>query len=449
MAYDIFVIGAGSGGVRAARRAAQEGFKVAISDGRAYGGTCVNRGCIPKKLYSFASHYQQMMKEACAFGFAMKGELDWAHLQKHKNKEIKRLNEIYEGNLKKAGVTLFHDFAHVQDGHHIECGGQVIKASKILLASGTYPRPLDIEGANHAMTSDDIFALPHLPSSMTIIGGGYIAVEMASILHGLGVHVRLIHRGARLLKGFENELGLRLQEAFGAQGIECLLECEVTQIEKKGDNYELAIKDKKGARHHHESAAVLAAVGRVPDTKAFAHVAIELDEEGFIQVNAHYQTSKPSIYALGDVIGGMGLTPVAIRQAERWVAHLTNKAMPPLDEDKVPTAIFSHPEIATAGLSHDQAIENYGKDAIHCVTSSFIPLRYSLYQHQAMEADAYRVTLKAVLANEKIVGLHMIGGDSAEIMQGLAVALGQGLTMASLHQCVGIHPTTAEEWVTL
>ena len=451
--YDVFVIGAGSGGVRAARRASEAGLKTAISDGRELGGTCVNRGCVPKKLYSFASHYQEAAHDAQPLGLQGTLHCHWQTLQKNKNKEIKRLNDIYDDLLQKAGVTIYHHEAQLHDAHHVNCGGEMIEAKRIVIATGGVPRSLPCEGHEHSIVSDDVFHLPTLPTRMVVVGGGYIAVEMACIVHGLGVAVTMIHRGDALLQAFDHEIAAQLHSAMTHKGITVLTQSQVKTIEKAESHLRVTLTGSSSPQTI-ETDCVLVAIGRMPNTANLAlnEVKIATDDGGFIKVNEHYQTSVPSVYAIGDVVGRMALTPVAIREAERLVAHWTGREQgrvsPPLNYEQVPTAVFSHPPLAAVGLTERQAQQRYGTKDVQVTTSRFKPLQYSLHRHQDMAARHHEALLKTVAHRDgRILGFHMLGADAAEIMQGLAIALAGGVTTQTVAGCIGIHPTTAEEWI--
>ena len=445
--YDVFVIGAGSGGVRAARRASEAGLKTAISDGREFGGTCVNRGCVPKKLYSFAAHYQEAAHDAQPLGLQGTLHCHWQTLQKNKNKEIKRLNGIYDDLLHKAGVTIYRHEVQMHDAHHVRCDGELIEATRILIATGGVPRRLPCEGHEHSIVSDDVFHLPTLPARMVVVGGGYIAVEMACIVHGLGVAVTMIHRGDALLQAFDHEIAARLHTAMVDKGITVLTQSQVATIEKTDSHLHVTLTGASSPQTI-ETDCVLAAIGRDPNTDALHQVAVATDDGGTIKVNEHYQTSEPSVYAIGDVVGRLALTPVAIREAERLVAHWQGRAMPPLDYEQVPTAVFSHPPLATVGLTERQAQRRYGKKDVEITKNQFKPLQYSLHRHHDMTAQHHEALLKTVAHRDgRILGFHMLGADAPEIMQGLAIALAGGITTQTVAACIGIHPTTGEEWI--
>lgn len=461
--FDLIVIGAGSGGVRAARIAAGHGAKVAVIEASRLGGTCVNLGCVPKKLFAYASHFAGDFADAKGYGWSASGKFDWNTLVENKNNEIDRLNGIYGNMLEKAGVTLLRGvgrYLKVEDGlHHIECQGldassgsdgadggktSVLAAKKVLLATGGRPTRPTLEGAEHLIVSDDLFYLKTLPKSMTLIGGGYIAVEFASIFAGLGVKVKLLLRGEKMLRPFDPQLATWLEAAFEARGIEILKNVAIEKVELTGQGVTLVCQH-NGQPTRIESDVVVAAIGRHPAIPEGVSRADLCDQKGFIQVDNRFETSVPGLYAVGDLLNGPALTPVAIKQgqwlADAWFKH-DNKA--PLVIPSIPTAVFTHPAIGTVGAG-EQELKASGI-AYKVYQSEFRPMKHTL------AGNPLKVGLKLLVSDdaaEKVLGMHMFGDEAPETIQGLAVAFDMGVTKSDLDQTLGIHPTVGEEWVTL
>ncbi|MBC6497059.1 MAG: glutathione-disulfide reductase [Alphaproteobacteria bacterium GM7ARS4] len=450
--YDLYVIGAGSGGVRLARKMAHKGMRVAIAEQDAFGGTCVNKGCVPKKLLSYASIEASRHIVAQSYGVCSESpRVAWETLRDAVNKEVQRLNGLYRQLLITHSVDIHQGHAHLTSPHHVRITQQqeqqqtTYTSKHIVIATGSFPYKPPIDGIDHAYTSDDMFTLPTLPQRIAIIGGGYIAVEFACILCGLGVDVVLIHRGPRILSAFDEALGTALSHAMRLKSIDVLCSSSVTQIKKQGKGYQLK---RIHAPDTHVD-AVLCATGRLPLTQdlGLEDVGVRTNDKGAILVNDMYQSAVPSIYAIGDCIDHMNLTPVAIAQAERLVSHFTQSAQQSnaIDYDAIPTAVFSTPPIATIGLSEQQA--HARQKPIRTCTQRYTPLKYSL----TAKSDVHTSLIKAIINSDdhNIIGLHMIGLDAPEIMQGFAVAFRMGMTLNDLHRTIGIHPTSAEEWVTL
>ncbi len=436
--FDLIVIGAGSGGVRASRWAAQLGAKVAIVEERFLGGTCVNVGCVPKKMFSHAADINQSAPLAANYGIRIRPELDWITLRDNKTKEIERLNGIYERLLENAGVQLIQGHGRVVAQGEVEVSGVRYQAKHILIATGGKPFRPAIPGAERAAISDDLFYLDALPHKAVVVGGGYIACEFASILHGLGVDVTLSYRRELFLRGFDHSIREFVAEQMQSAGINLRFNTNVHAIH--ADHVILDDDERLDADK------VFFATGRHAnlDDLFTADVQPELTSNGLIKVDAAFATSQPGLYALGDVVGRMPLTPVALEEG-MWLAEKLFGEPPakPMDYDNIPTSVFSHPNIATVGLSQEEALEKYGKLRIY--QSNFRPLRYTL-------GDLNHRTLMKIIvddASDKVLGLHMAGDDAAEIMQGLAVAVKMGATKADLDATIGIHPTSAEEWVTM
>ena len=440
--YDLFVIGAGSGGVRAARMSAGYGAKVAIAEERYLGGTCVNVGCVPKKLFSYAAHVTADIHNAESFGWSA-GSLtfDWATLRDNKTREIERLNGIYGSLLKNAGVELFEGHAVVRGPDTVAVNGREYRCKNILLAVGGWPSIPEFPGSEHVISSNEIFYLDSLPTSAVVVGGGYIACEFASILNGLGVNTTQLYRGPLFLRGFDNEVREILAEEMRASGVDLRFELNVERIDKHGENFLLQLTNGETL----ETGLVLYATGRNPllEGLGLESVDIALNKKGYIAVDDNYQTSTPGIYALGDVTGGIELTPVALAEGMTLAANLFNGEQRRLNYDHIPTAIFSHPNVATVGLSEEQAREQYADIAVF--TSRFRHLKHTMGDHSG------KVFLKLLVdaATDRVVGAHMIGDDAAEVMQGVSIAIKMGAKKADFDATIGIHPSVAEEFVTM
>lgn len=447
--YDLFVIGAGSGGVRASRMAAAQGARVAVAEQQYLGGTCVNVGCIPKKLLVYASHFRELFDAAAGYGWHVgDSRPDWRTLIGNKNREIERLNGVYGRLLENAGVTLFEERATVVDPQRVAVGGREVSAERILLAVGGHPRLPQIEGIEHVITSNEAFYLDDLPQRIAIVGAGYIAVEFAGIFHGLGVETHLIHRGDRLLRGFDEDLQNELARQLQERGVHLHFDTTLTGIQSRGDGKVLLDSDRQplaldGAELMFDQ--VLYATGRAPNLEGLGleRTGVKLTESGFIAVNEFYQTDESSIFALGDITGGLELTPVALAEAMVLVRHLYGGGSEPLDYQCIPTAVFSQPEIATVGLTEAAARQVYPHIDIY--RSDFRPLL------QTLGGGAGRTLMKLVVDRDtdKVVGCHMLGDYAGEVIQGFAVALKAGATKAVFDQTIGIHPSSAEEFVTM
>lgn len=440
--FDFLVIGAGSGGVRAARMAAGFGAKVAIVESRYLGGTCVNVGCVPKKLFSYAAHYGEDFHDARGFGWqAETPKLDWKTLRDNKTQEIQRLNGIYGNLLNNAGAELIEGHARFVDNHTVAVGEQQHTAEHILIAVGGWPFIPDIPGAEHAISSNEIFYLDTLPETAVVVGGGYIATEFAGILAGLGVKTTQIYRRDLFLRGFDEEIRHKLATEMQNKGVELRFNEDVLSIEKQGEGLSLALKSGESL----ETGLVMYATGRKPlfDGLDLDNTDVQLDERGFIAVDDSYQTNVPGIYAVGDVIGGMELTPVALAEGMALAKNLFNGEQQRVDYDYIPTAIFSSPNVATVGFSEEAARERFGDIAVF--TSDFRHLKHTL------SGNTERTFLKLIVdkASDKVVGAHMMGADAGEVVQGLAVAIKAGATKADFDNTIGIHPTVAEEFVTM
>ena len=440
--FDLFTIGAGSGGVRASRFAAAFGARVAIAEERYFGGTCVNVGCIPKKLFSYAAHYREDFHHAAGYGWnSTTGEFDLARLIANKNREIERLNGVYRRLLDAAGVTIFDGRATLIDAHTVEINGARHSARYILVATGSWPVKPAVPGAELAITSNEAFFLPALPRRVVVVGGGYIAVEFASIFNGMGAETALVYRGARILRGFDHELGTMLAEEMAKKGVTIRLNADIAAIAPADGGLRATLAD--GATL--DADCIMVATGRAPNTRKLGLEAsgVTLAAKDAIAVDAYSQSTVTSIYAIGDVTNRVNLTPVATAEGMAVANTLFNNRPTALDYENIPTAIFSNPNVATVGLSEETARSRGG--AIDVYASRFRPLRHTL------SGSDEQMFMKLVVerASNRVVGAHMIGADAGEIMQGIAIAIKCGATKAQFDATIGIHPTAAEEFVTL
>lgn len=440
--FDLFVIGAGSGGVRAARMAAQRGARVAVADDAPLGGTCVNLGCIPKKLYSFAAHYAEGFEESHGFGWAGPAPvLDWAALKANRALEIGRLNGIYAKLLADAGVTVLPGRAHVIGAHEVEVDGRVHRARHILVATGGRPVVPALPGAEFAITSNEVFDLAQFPRHLVVVGGGYIACEFASIFRGLGAQVTQLYRGEQVLRGFDDDVRHFLAAEVRKKGVDLRTRAEVTRIERDADRLRVTLADGSTLL----ADQLLYATGRTPNTAGLglADLGVQLAANGAVVVDAHFRSSVPSIHALGDVIDRVQLTPVALAEAMALVDHLFGEGRRQVDYEHIPTAVFTHPSIGTVGLTEQAACARF--DEVRIFRSEFKALRHTL------SGNTERTLMKLVVdaASDRVVGIHMVGADAGEIIQGFAVALKAGATKAVFDATIGIHPTAAEEFVTM
>jgi glutathione reductase (NADPH) len=441
--YDLFVIGAGSGGVRLSRMAASYGARVAIAEDSRVGGTCVLRGCIPKKLLVYASHFPQEVEDAAGYGWSYApGSFSWSTLIEGKNRETARLNAVYVALLEKSDVRLYNGRATVADAHTVEVLGQRVSAQHIAVATGARPMLPAIPGIEHAITSDEALDLTSLPGTIAVVGGGYIAVEFAGIFNGLGAQVDLWHRGKQILRGFDEDVRNALANAMTKQGVSIRTETSVLGLEKHGDGtVELLFEG--GAHRRYD--AVLYATGRVPNSAhlGLEQAGVELGVNGAIEVDAYSATSVPSIHAIGDVTARPQLTPVATRDGALLAATLFGDMRCAVDHECVPSAVFSNPEVAVVGLTEEQARARYG--AIDVFRTSFKALRHTL-------SGRVEITLMKLVverATQRVVGAHMVGRDAAEIIQGITIAVKAGATKKQFDETIGIHPTAAEEFVTM
>lgn len=441
--YDLFVVGAGSGGVRTARMAATEGVKVAIAEQSKPGGTCVNVGCVPKKLYVHAAEYGASFLQAPGFGWQSQAPLfDWPILRDNKTETISKLNGMYGEMLVNAGVEMIAGHARLLDAHRVEVNGKKFSAARILLATGVQPSLPEIQGQEHLLSSDQIFDLEILPKRMLIVGGGYIATEFAGIFHGLGVDVTQIYRRELFLRGFDTEIREFVAKQMQKKGIDLRFNCDFEKVIKEANgSFTVSLKDGSTL----QTDLILAATGRKPNTRnlGLETVGVELDQKGAVIVDDFYQTNIPSIYALGDLIDRMQLTPVALAEGMTLVKHLYNGGTEPLDYSLIPTTVFSQPNIGTVGLTEEEAIEQYPQ--IDVYSTNFRSLKH------ALSGSGERVLMKLLVdpATDKVIGAHMAGEGAGETIQGIAIALKAGATKTHFDKTIGIHPTSAEEFVTM
>ncbi len=442
--FDLFVIGGGSGGVRAARVAAGHGAKVAIAEEYRFGGTCVIRGCVPKKLFVYASRFRDDFEDAEGFGWTVKGSrFDWPTLLANKNREIARLEGIYRRNVETAGAKIFDSRATLADANTVvlASGGRKVTAKTILVATGGHPVKPDIPGAEHAITSNEAFQLKELPASILIVGGGYIAVEFAGIFNGLGVETTLIYRGAKVLRGFDEDLRDGLMAEMFKREIDVRVNVDVAAIERNSSDYTVTLKDGSAM----EVECVMFATGRWPSTRGLGleKTGVKLGADGEILVDEVSQSSVANIYAVGDVTDRVNLTPVAIREGHAFADTVFGGKRIAMDHELIPTAVFSTPEIGTVGLPEHVACERYPRLDVY--RARFRPLKHTLSGR-----DEY-VIMKLLVdgTSDKVVGCHMLGPDAAEIVQMAAIALKMGATKADFDATVALHPSIAEEFVTL
>ena len=442
--FDLFVIGAGSGGVRAARFAAGFGARVAVAESRYLGGTCVNVGCVPKKLLVYGAHFAEDFEQAQGFGWTVgSAKFDWATLIANKNREIERLNGIYRNLLVNSGVTLLEGHARIVDAHSVELGGKRYSAEHILIATGGWPQIPDVPGHEHAIGSNEAFFLEQLPKRVLVVGGGYIAVEFASIFNGLGADTSLLYRGDLFLRGFDKAVRLHLQDELNKHGVNLQFNSDIARIDKQADgSLRATLKDGRVL----EADCIFYATGRRPmlDNLGLENTQVELDERGFIKVDEQYQTRTPSILAIGDVIGRVQLTPVALAEGMAVSRRLFKpEEYRKVDYQLIPTAVFSLPNIGTVGLSEEQAKEE--GYSVKVFESRFRQMKLTMTESQE------RTLMKLVVdtATDRVLGCHMVGPDAGEIVQGLAVALKAGATKQLFDETIGVHPTAAEEFVTM
>ena len=441
--FDLFTIGAGSGGVRASRIAAGHGARVAVAEDRYLGGTCVNVGCVPKKLLVYASHFAEEFEDAAGFGWSVgERQFDWTRLIANKNDEIGRLNGVYRRLLGDAGVTLFEATARLVDPHTVAVGDTSYTAERILVATGGWPMIPDIPGREHIVTSNEAFFLDGLPDRIVVVGGGYIAVEFAGIFHGLGAEVTQLYRGPLFLRGFDDDVREVLAAEMRKKGIDVRFDSVVERIDRLEDgSFKLTLR----GGDQIETGMVMYATGRLPKSAdlGLAEAGVETNDKGAIVVDGDYRTSVDNIYAIGDVTDRVNLTPVAIAEGHVLADTLYGNRPRTVGYENIPTCVFSQPNIGTAGLTEAAAHERYGD--IEVYRSSFRPMKHTLSGRD----ETTMMKLIVDTASDRVVGVHMVGPDAGEITQGMGIALTCGATKAQFDATIGIHPTAAEEFVTM
>ena len=451
--FDLLVIGGGSGGVRAARMAAQRGARVALAEQggtQGLGGTCVNVGCIPKKLYSYAAHYAEAVEESHGFGW--EGEpltLNWRTLKANRKHEISRLNGVYQNLLTGSGVRVINAHARLAGPHEVVADGKSWSARHVLVATGGTPHVPEIEGRELVSTSNDMFDLEPFPKRLLVVGGGYIACEFASIFNGLGASVTQLYRSEQVLRGFDDDVRNFLAAELRKSGVGLRLLADVAAVTRTADGLEVLVTEQGKEPQTMTVDTVLYASGRVPNVQGMGlqELGVAQGKDGAIIVDEHYRTSVPSVYALGDVTARVQLTPVALGEAMALVDHLFGPAAGRVPRGMsyqfIPTAVFTHPNIGTVGYSESDARARFGRVTVY--RSEFKALKHTL------SGSSERTLMKLVVedATDRVVGLHMVGPEAGEIVQGFAVAMKAGATKAVFDSTIGIHPTAAEEFVTM
>ncbi len=440
--YDLFVIGGGSGGVACARASAALGAKVGLAEADRLGGTCVNRGCVPKKLLMYASHGADDLCNAHSLGWNCSGAtFDWAELRDGVQAEVRRLGGIYDGLLEKFNVNIYRGSARFTDLKTVLVGNQKITADRFMIATGATPFVPEFPGREHVIVSDDAFLLKELPKRMAIVGGGYIAQEFAGIFHGLGVETTLIVRSSRLLRGFDADLAEHLRAEQVKKGITIQFATNIFRVDKNDDGLHVVCEECENKPFDQ----VLFATGRKPNSAGLGlvEIGIALNAKGAIEVDERMRTSIENIYAIGDVTDRMNLTPVAIHEGRIFAANHFGGEDRTMDYSNVPTTVLSQPPLGTVGLTEAQARETYTNVVIY--KSVFRPMKYSLGRIDE------KTLMKLVVDGDtdKVLGVHMVGADAGEILQGFAVALKAGATKTDFDRTVGIHPSSAEEFVTM
>jgi glutathione reductase (NADPH) len=440
--FDLFVIGAGSGGVRASRMASSYGAKVAIAEESRVGGTCVIRGCVPKKLLVYAAHFHEDFADAAGYGWSLgEAHFDWKTLIANKDREIDRLNGIYKKLLAGSNVELIEERAVLLDRHTVAIGGKRITARNILIAVGGWPQMPKVPGIEHAISSNETFHLPELPRRVVVVGGGYIAVEFAGIFNGLGAKVTQLYRGEQILRGFDDDLRHFLADELHKKGIDIRVNSDVASIEKASDGYRVTLQDGSAI----DADCVLYATGRRPKTDGLGLEAagVELGKDGAVKVDAYSKTNIDNIHAIGDCTNRVNLTPVAIKEAMAYADTVFGGKPWPMDHTTIASAVFSQPPVGTVGLTEAEARRQYG--AVDIYKANFKPLKHTLSGRDE------RTLMKLVVdrASQVVLGAHMVGLDAAEIIQAIAIAVKMRATKAQFDQTVAVHPTAAEEFVTM
>ncbi|MEY3868106.1 MAG: hypothetical protein RLZZ338_1997 [Cyanobacteriota bacterium] len=442
--YDLFVIGAGSGGLAASKRAASYGAKVAIAEGDLVGGTCVIRGCVPKKLMVYASSFSHLYKDAVGYGWSeVESSFDWTKLVETVDQEVHRLSQLHISYLEKAGVELISGFAKFVDAHTVEVGERKITADKILIAVGGEAIKPDIPGIENTITSREIFLLKEYPKRMAVMGGGYIGTEFACIMNGLGTKVSQIIRRDYILRGFDQDIRADIQEGMIKHGIDIIPETIVEKIEQTPEGLQLTLKGKEETTLTVDS--ILCAMGRKPNLMGLGleNAGVEVIKDA-IAVSQNSRTSQGNIFAVGDCTNRINLTPVAIAEGRAFADTEFGNNPRAISHKNVPSAVFSQPEAATVGLTEEEARAQFG-DSVKCYKAKFRPMFYSL-----TGADE-KTTVKLVVEShtDRVLGVHLVGKDSAEMIQGIAIAVNMGATKKDFDATIGIHPSSAEEIVTL
>jgi len=443
--YDLLVIGAGSGGVRAARMSAQMGAKVAVIESRYLGGTCVNVGCVPKKLFVYASEFAQSFNDSKGFGYTVgeKPVFDWPTLRDNKTAEIERLNGVYQRLLEGAGVEIINGHGEFLSDHQVKVNDQVVSAKNILIATGSWPVKASIPGNEHTLSSNEFFYMDKFPEHAIVVGGGYIAVEFAGILNGLGCDTHLVYRGAPVLRGFDDDVREFVSNELTQAGINLHYHRTIESIEKLEDGRFLAKFDDDSEII---TDVIISAMGRkaLVEPLNVNAAGVQVSHHGHLEVNEHYQTNVPNIYAVGDVIGRVQLTPVALAEGMYVAHHLFSEKSPrKVNYDLIPTAVFCQPNLGTVGLTEKAAATQY--DEVHVYESQFKPMKNTL------SGNPQRMLMKLLVdaSTDRVIGCHMVGADAGEIIQGLGVAMQAGATKEDFDSTIGIHPTAAEEFVTM
>jgi len=439
---DLFVIGAGSGGLRAGRMAAGYGARVAVAEESRLGGTCVNLGCIPKKLLVYAAQLGRELADSAGFGWTTgEGRLDWPALIRNKNREIERLNGVYRRLLENAGAQILEGRARIVDRHTVEVDGTRYTSRFLLVATGSRPILPEVPGIEHVITSNEAFFLQRLPQRAIIVGGGYIGVEFACIFHGLGVNVTQLYRGPLFLRGFDRDLRTVLAQDMRKQGIDLRFTSDVLRVEKEGPSLRALLADGSSLTGD----IVMYATGRAPNTAGLGleNIGVELDENGAVVVDAYSRSTVPNVFAVGDCTDRMNLTPVAVAEGSAVAETLFNGNPIVVDYSNVPTCVFSHPALATVGLTEEDARRRF--DAVDVYSTTFRPLKHTLTGRDQ------QTLMKLVVdqSSDRVLGCHIVGPDAGEIIQGFAVALQCGATKAQFDRTIGIHPTAAEELLTM
>lgn len=440
--YDLFVIGAGSGGVRAARMAAGFGARVAIAEDRYMGGTCVNVGCVPKKLYVYASEFGKAFEDSREFGWQTEEKrFHWPTLRDNKKTEIARLNGIYRNLLDGVQADIIDGRARIVDPNTVAVGDQHYTARKILIATGGWPYKPEFPGNELTHTSNEIFDLEEFPRRLLIVGGGYIAVEFAGIFNGLGSQVTQLYRGPLFLRGFDSDIRAHAAQEIRKSGVDLRFETNLTAVRKVDGGLEVDLNDGSCI----EVDAVLCAVGRRPHVEGLGleNTQVVVSSHGTVEVDENFQTAEPSVYALGDVIGGMELTPVALAEGMSFARRVFGDMQRPVQYDFIPTAVFCQPNIGTVGFTEGEAQLEFGEITLY--KSTFRPMKHTISGRDE------KTFMKLIVddATDRVVGVHMMGPDAGEIIQGIAIALKAGATKATFDSTIGIHPTAAEEFVTM